>query len=304
MWSAAQSEDQQAELPSRCGRYSFRCGEGRRRCWRRRRRAGATANSRPPPRGGDVGRIRCEKRSIVDDERIRHGSRDRRDVLFATDAAHLSVRAAAGDARLMATLYHVPTSRSLRVLWTLEEIGATVEVKSLGFGQRLEPEYLALNPAGTLPALIDGDRAIYESLAICEYLAARHGSDLIVAPDEPERPDFLQWLLYGEATLQAPLSAMAHVRRIRNTTPEMQAGIDAVLSEARHSLSMRVKLLEQRLEGRDFLVAGRMTLADISVGNPLNMRKPDFASLLSPRATAYRERLLARPAFQRAAAVP
>src|SRR4029077_2159695 len=67
----------------------------------------------------------------------------------------------------------------------------------------------------------------------------------------------------------------------------------------------RVKLLEQRLEGRDFLVAGRMTLADISVGYPLNnMGKPDFASLLGPRATAYRERLLARPAFQRAAAVP
>jgi glutathione S-transferase len=83
----------------------------------------------------------------------------------------------------MATLYHVPTSRSLRVLWTLEEIGATVEVKSLGVRPRLqEPEYLAINPAGTLPALIDGDRAIYESLAICEYLAARHGSDLIVAP--------------------------------------------------------------------------------------------------------------------------
>src|SRR5262245_56508009 len=107
----------------------------------------------------------------------------------------------------MATLYHVPTSRSVRVLWTLEEIGATVEVKWLGWPP--PPEYLAINPAGTLPALIDGDRAIYESLAICEYLAARHGSDLIVAPDEPERPEFVQWLLYGEATLQAPLSAIA-----------------------------------------------------------------------------------------------
>jgi hypothetical protein len=63
MWSAAQSEDQQAELPSGCGRYSFRCG-------------------------GDVGRLRCEKWFIVDDERIPHGLRDRRDVLFVTDAAH------------------------------------------------------------------------------------------------------------------------------------------------------------------------------------------------------------------------
>ena len=120
-----------------------------------------------------------------------------------------------------------------------------------------------------------------------------------------ERSEFVQWRLHGEATLQAPLSTRARAGRIRNKTPEMQTGIDAVLADARHSLSMRVKLLEQRREGREFLVAARMTLADISVGYPLNnMVKPHFAPLLGPRATAYRERLLARPAFQRAAAVP
>jgi glutathione S-transferase len=206
----------------------------------------------------------------------------------------------------MATLYHVPTSRSLRVLWMLEEIGAKVEVKSLGIRPGLqEPEYLAVNPAGTLPALIDGDRAIYESLAICEYLAAKHGSDLLVATDEQEWPEFQQWLLYGEATLQAPMSAMARVGRIRNQTPEMQAGIEAVRADCRHSLSMRLRLLEHRLDGRDFLAAGRMTLADISVGYPLvGIGRNGFESLLGPRTTAYRARLLARPAFQRAAAIP
>jgi len=206
----------------------------------------------------------------------------------------------------MAVFYHVPTSRSLRVLWALEEMGATVEIKSLGTRPRLqEPEYLAINPAGTLPALIDGDRAIYESLAICEYLAAKHGSDLLVAAGEPEWPEFQQWLLYGEATLQAPLSAMARVGRIRNQTPEMQAGIDAVKADFRHSLSMRLKLLERRLEGRYFLAAGRMTLADISVGYPLfGIGRRGFESLLGPRSAAYRERLLARPAYQKAISVP
>ncbi|HEY2874022.1 MAG TPA: glutathione S-transferase family protein [Reyranella sp.] len=208
----------------------------------------------------------------------------------------------------MAVLYHVPTSRSLRVLWALEEMGATaaVEIRSLGTRPHLqELEYLAINPAGTLPALVDDERRIYESLAICEYLAARHGSDLLVAPAEPDWPEFQQWLLYGEATLQVPMSATARVRRIRNQTPEMQAGIEAVNADFRHSLSMRLKLLEHRLDGREFLVAGRMTLADISVGYPLfNIGKGGFASLLGPRSAAYRERLLARPAFQRAAAVP
>jgi glutathione S-transferase len=208
----------------------------------------------------------------------------------------------------MPVLYHVPTSRSLRVLWALEEMGATatVEIRSLGTRPRLqEPEYLAINPAGTLPALIDGDRAIYESLAICEYLAARCGSDLLVAPDEPEGPEFRQWLLYGEATLQVPMSARARVGRIRNPTPEMQPGLDAVKADIRHSLRMRLELLEHRLDGRDFLVAGRMTLADISVGYPLfGIRKSGFDSLLGPRSAAYSQRLLSRPAFQRAAAVP
>ena len=207
----------------------------------------------------------------------------------------------------MAVLYHVPTSRSLRVLWALEEMGATaaVEIRSLGTRPRLqEPDYLAINPAGTLPALIDGERRIYESLAICEYLAARHGSDLLVAPDEPEWPEFRQWLLYGEATLQVPMSARARVRRIPNQTPEMQPGIEAVKADFRHSLRMRLQLLEHRLDGRDFLVAGRMTLADISVGYPLfNIGKAGFDSMLGPRSAAYRQRLLSRPAFQRALSV-
>lgn len=208
----------------------------------------------------------------------------------------------------MPVLYHVATSRSLRVLWALEEMGATatVEIRSLGTRPRLqEPEYLAINPAGTLPALIDGNRAIYESLAICEYLAARCGSDLLVAPDEPEGPEFRQWLLYGEATLQVPMSARARVGRIRNQTPEMQAGLDAVKADIRHSLRMRLELLEHRLDGRDFLVAGRMTLADISVGYPLfGIGKSGQGSMLGPRSAAYSQRLLSRPAFLRAAAIP
>ncbi len=149
---------------------------------------------------------------------------------------------------------------------------SAVEVKSLGVRPRLqEPEYLAINPAGTLAALIDGDRVLYESLAICEYLAARHGSDLVVAPDEPERPEFQQWLLYGEATLQAPISAMARIGRIPNKTPEMRAGIDA--GRCRH--------------------LGRLSA--------FRHRKARLRLAARPAVRRYRKRLLARPAFLRAA---
>ena len=131
MWSAAQSEDQQAELPSAVDIASGAAKDVE--------DAGAVGDEQAPRR--TRGRRPAAAMSAAFD--ARNGSlstmsasgmacRDRRDVLFVTDAAHLSLRAAAEEARLMATLYHVPTSRSLRVLWTLEEIGATVEVKSLG----------------------------------------------------------------------------------------------------------------------------------------------------------------------------
>ena len=111
----------------------------------------------------------------------------RADLLFVAGAAHLSLRAAAGDAGLMADLYSCAHSRSIRVIWALEEIGATAEVKSMLYPPRLHaPDYLAINPAGTVPLLIDGEVRLSESMAICDYLATRHGSPAGRAADDPE----------------------------------------------------------------------------------------------------------------------
>jgi glutathione S-transferase len=200
----------------------------------------------------------------------------------------------------MATLYHAPNARSLRVLWTLEELGAKADVKTLPFPPReKQPDYLKVNPTGAIPAMVDGDRVMTESLAICEYLAAKHGSSLLVAPGEPERVPFLEWLWYGESTLMTPLSRLGRVASL----PVKGEAIDVVLADARESLQVRLKSLEQRLEGRDFLVAGRLTLADVSVGYPLHLIAVFGVDVpLGTRTAAYRERLRTRPAFIRAAA--
>jgi len=201
----------------------------------------------------------------------------------------------------MATLYHAPNARSLRVLWTLEELGAKADVKTLPFPPReKQPDYLKVNPTGAIPAMVDGDRVMTESLAICEYLAAKHGSSLLVAPGEPERVPFLEWLWYGESTLMTPLSRLGRVASL----PVKGEAIDVVLADARESLLVRLKSLEQRLEGRDFLVAGRLTLADVSVGYPLHLIAVFGIDMpLGTRTAAYRERLRTRPAFVRAAAI-
>lgn len=202
----------------------------------------------------------------------------------------------------MVTVYSAPNTRAIRVIWVLEEIGAKAEIKSMPYPPRKHaPDYFAVNPTGMVPLLIDGDVRLSESMAICDYLATKHGSPLVVSSNDPERPEFLQWLWYGESTLMTPLSRLNIVRQVeRKGGPE----VDAIIAGARDHVAERLKMLEQPLEGHDFLVAGRLTLADISVSYPLHLvGMLGIDNVLGPRSIAYRERLRARPAHQRAIAI-
>jgi glutathione S-transferase len=210
----------------------------------------------------------------------------------------------------MVTVYSAPDTRAIRVIWVLEEIGAKAEIKSMPYPPRKHaPDYFAVNPTGMVPLLIDGEVRLSESMAICDYLATKHGSPLVVPPNDPERPQFLQWLWYGESTLMTPLSRLNIVRQVERQFErqfERKGGpeVDAIIAGARDHVAERLKMLEQRLEGRDFLAAGRLTLADISVSYPLHLvGLLGVDNLLGPRSVAYHERLRARPAHQRAIAV-
>jgi glutathione S-transferase len=211
-----------------------------------------------------------------------------------------------GKVRLMVTVYSAPNTRAIRVIWVLEEIGAKAEIKSMPYPPRKHaPDYFAVNPTGMVPLLIDGEVRLSESMAICDYLATKHGSPLIVPTNDPERPPFLQWLWYGESTLMTPLSRLNIVRQVERQF-ERKGGpeVDAIIAGARDHVAERLKMLEQRLEGRDFLAAGRLTLADISVSYPLHLvGMLGLDDLLGPRSVAYHERLRARPAHQRAIAL-
>ena len=125
----------------------------------------------------------------------------------------------------MLTLYHCSNARSFRPLWTLEEMELPYELKMLPFPPRaLARDYLALNPLGTIPLLIDGATRMTESAAICQYLVSRHGpSPLAVGVDEPDYGFYLNWLHFGEATLTFPqtlvlrYSALEPPERLRNS---------------------------------------------------------------------------------------
>lgn len=199
----------------------------------------------------------------------------------------------------MMKVYFAPFARSLRILWTLEELNAPYETVRVQFPPKVvQPDYLQVNPLGQVPTLIDGDTKLFESVGACEYVNEMNGGDLAITAGQPGRADYLQWLWYGEATLMPPLGTM-----VRNTFgPEEIRDAKAVV-EARATLMERLTLVEARLEGRQYLAGDRFTLADISVAYALNLGGMlRVASDYTPNITAYFARMAARPAFQAAAA--
>ena len=202
----------------------------------------------------------------------------------------------------MPTLHHAPGTRGIRVLWTLEEIGAPYDVASEPFPPRTRnPDFLKINATGTIPAFVEDGRVMTESMAICQHLAETHArADLQVAPGEDGRADYLQWLWFGEATLSIPTSLMARVRRL--SSPQ---GTELLIEDLKLALSLRLGALEARLQGRDFIVANRFTLADVSCFYTLLLvERFALTELLGPNTIAYDARLRLRPALIKALAVP
>jgi glutathione S-transferase len=201
----------------------------------------------------------------------------------------------------MIILYHCANARSFRPLWTLEEMGLPYELKMLPFPPRVHAkDYLAVNPLGTIPTLLDGSLRMTESAAICQYLATRYGpTPLAVAPDEPDFGLYLNWLHFGEATLTFP---QAIVLRYSKLEPPERRLPQAAEDYARWFLG-RLRGIEAALADRDFLCAGRFTVADISVGYALMLTRYIGLDKSVPEIVdAYWQRLRQRDGFKRALA--
>ena len=200
----------------------------------------------------------------------------------------------------MLTLYHCADARSFRALWTLEEMGLDYALRLLPFPPRArQPDYLAENPLGTIPLLVDGDERLTESAAICEYLCTRYGpSPLAVAPSEPGYGAWLNWLHHGEATLTFPQTIVLRYRMF-----EPGKGLQVAADDYAHWFKRRTILADAALERDDWLCAGRFTAADISVGYALMLAASiGLLDGLSPRLRDYWGRLQAREGFTRAKA--
>lgn len=199
-------------------------------------------------------------------------------------------------------IWHCHNARSLRPLWAMEEMGIEYDVEILPFPPRLhKKEYLATNVLGTVPFFVDGDTEMTESTGICHYLVERFNKQEFALPaDHPEFGDFLNWLYHSDATLTFPQTL---VLRYTKLEPE-ERRLPQVVADYSKWYIARLRRLDAHIVDREYLVGGKFTIADIAIGYALFFgRSLELDSEYTPQVSAYLDRLIERPAFQRAVQV-
>src|SRR3954452_14015081 len=201
----------------------------------------------------------------------------------------------------MITLYHCDGARSFRPLWMLEEMGLPYELKMLPFPPRVfAKEYLALNPLGTIPFMVDGETRMTESSGICHYLGVRHGpTPLMVGPEDLAYGAFLNWMYFSDATLTVPQTL---VLRYTHLEPEERRNPQVAGDYAKWFLG-RLRAVEAATQNTRTLVADRFTAADIAIGFALLLaEKIGLGKDFGPNVAAYWQHLQQRESYQRAVA--
>lgn len=193
----------------------------------------------------------------------------------------------------MMQLYEFAPTRSIRVRWTLQELGLEFESVPVNMiaGEHRSPEFLKINPAGKLPVLVDGELVLTESVAIVLYLAEKYSDKGLVPTNLGQRAQLNRWLLFAATELEQPLWRIA-----RHTTlyPEdRRLPGDMVL--AREEFGAMADVLEEHMSGRQFVVGDTVTVADFVVAYTLDWANEVRLLDDFPELQAYMERMYARP---------
>jgi len=194
----------------------------------------------------------------------------------------------------MMRIYHREyAGRPIRVAWVLEELGQPYEITVMTHEEGESEEHRLRHPLGRVPVLEDEHGFVFESAAICLHLADLHpDAGLAPAPGTHERALLYQWATFAPAELEPPLiEAAVHGQ----SDPERAA-------VARRRFDKAAAAVSDALEGSDYLVGDRFTVADVLVGSTLAFtERVGFADELPPNLKDYVARLVERPARQRAA---
>jgi len=209
-------------------------------------------------------------------------------------------------------LYSLPTPNGVKVSIMLEEIGLPYEphLINIGANETWIPEYLALNPNGKIPAIIDPDGpggqplGLWESGAILLYLAEKTGK--LLPADPAARIETIQWVFFQMAAVGPMFGQMGFFHKFAGKDIEDKRPRDRYVAESKRLLGV----LEGRLTDRDFLMGEDFTIADVAMIGWVRAvvsfyeagELVDYAALKA--VPAWLERCLARPAVQRGLNIP
>jgi glutathione S-transferase len=200
----------------------------------------------------------------------------------------------------MLKLWHAPRTRSVRIVWLLEELGLDYELERVEFAPTSDRFFQQQTPLGKLPVLEDGQVLLCESGAIVEYVLERYG-DGRLAPDvaAPERARYLQWLHFSEATAFPPIGNVVWLTRYRDDGDSFEELVAAARDRAASGLAF----LEEHFGAGPFIVGKDFTAADVMLGFTLAAALTvDLLDHRYPVLGAYLGRLMERPALQTALA--
>ena len=183
-------------------------------------------------------------------------------------------------------LYYNPKSRAAIAKWMLDECGSNYAMVPIDFtkGEHKTPEFLKINPAGKLPALVDGDSKIFEGAAICLYLADKF-TEANLAPKigAPERGRYLSLMVYSTSQLEPAMG-------------DSLLGVTHLAQRGWTDFETARNVIEGELGDGPYLFGDWFTAADVMIGSMFIWRRMFGGQPDRPKLEAYVDRLLARPA--------
>ena len=189
------------------------------------------------------------------------------------------------------------SSNVQKVLWCCSELGLAFEREDVGgpFGRNHEPDYLALNPNGLVPTIIDDGFVLWESNAIVRYLCARHGKGTLYPTDARANADADRWMDWQQTTLAVPMGVL--FRGLLKSPPDATPMNE--LDSAMQKAIPMWRILETQLSRGAFVAGDTLTMADIALGNAahrwftLPRQRPDL-----PQLARWYAQLRERPAYR------
>lgn len=194
------------------------------------------------------------------------------------------------------TLYTNPMSRGRIARWMLEEVGQPYQIELLDYkGAMKAPDYLAINPMGKVPALRHGDAIVTETSAICAYLADAFPEAGLAPPlRDKRRAAYFRWLFFTAGPYEAAVT---------NKALGFEVPPDRAMSTGYGSYVMVMDALERAVGPSEFILGEQFSAADVYVGSQIGFGLMFGTIEKRPAFEAYVQRLMARPAAQRAAAL-